>query len=372
MQTIASLAKRLDMSAERAVEVLRHMLFDVDGVESEISGEACDLLIEVEEDPGLADRIRNGKLKDIQKAQEAEKKAEKRKAAAKKKADQEAEKKVETAAVAEILPEPEEEPAEPAEAEHPEIVSAEIVEEVTEAVVEPAPVVESAPVVEVAKPVEAPRVMAEIMAEEKPKAPQTVIGKAIEHAEHTVEVVRADGTRLDIPEAAVVDVAHPVVASAVPEEEEHGLLAEAQRRQEEEDRRRAKVATRPLAQPDPAVVAEVIRKAAERGQRVKEQKAAKVVKVQKAQTRTDRPEQLLVVETREETPERRSSNTGKTARKRQKKAEKARTEQTLRREAAQTLRNTRRLDLLARRRNISASVRMRIRVLAWTRQRSAA
>ena len=83
MQKIASLAHKLDMTAEEAVETLRYMLFDVESIESEISDEACDLLIEVEEDPTVKDRVRNGKLKEREKAEETERKAEgKRKAVA--------------------------------------------------------------------------------------------------------------------------------------------------------------------------------------------------------------------------------------------------------------------------------------------------
>jgi len=48
MQTIASLATRLDMTAEEAVETLRKLHFDVDGVESEVTDEQTDMLIEVD------------------------------------------------------------------------------------------------------------------------------------------------------------------------------------------------------------------------------------------------------------------------------------------------------------------------------------
>ena len=347
MQTIAALAKRLDMSAEKAVEVLRHMLFEVNGVESEISDEACDLLIDVDDNPELADSIRNAKLKDIQKAQEAEKKAEKRKLAAKKKAAETKKKEDdEIAAAAPVVAaimEPVEIPVSEVvvEVESVPVVETEAVIAV-EAVVEPEPHPE--PVIPPAPPAPEPvKIVAEIVTElpPKPKAPSIVIGSAIDHDAHVVEVVRADGTRIDLPEVSVDEVVGAeIVAEPAVDDEEHGLLAEAQRRQEEEDRRRAKTTARPLAQPDPAVVAEVIRRAAERGQRTKEQKSQKQQKVQKQAVRTDRPEKLLVATQQEEVVvvERRSSNTGKTARKRQKKVEKARTEDTLRREAAVTLR----------------------------------
>ena len=340
MQTIAALAKRLDMSAEKAVEVLRHMLFEVKDIESEISDEACDLLIDVDDNPDLADSIRNAKLKDIQKAQEAEKKAEKRKVAARKKAAETKKKEEEELAaavpVAAAIVEPVETPVVEAIVEPAPVVEIEAAVVAEPTVVEPEPVIPPAP------PAPEPaKVVAEILADiPKPKAPSIVIGSAIEHDARVVEVVRADGTRLDLPEVSIDEVVTPVnlVEPAV-EDEEHGLLAEAQRRQEEEDRRRSKTSGRPLAQPDPAVVAEVIRRAAERGQRTKEQKAQKQQKVQKQASRTERPENLLAAVQEEGVAVgRRSSNTGKTARKRQKKVEKARTEESLRREAAMTLR----------------------------------
>ena len=346
MQTIAALAKRLDMSAEKAVEVLRHMLFDVNNVESEISDEACDLLIDVDENPDLADKIRNNKLKEIQRAQEAEKKAEKRKAAARKKAAETKKKDddevlsdmaSETATLGADILEPIPVPVvehneEPVPVVEPVVVIAEPV------VIEPEPLPVPEPVAQPIPP-EPQKVVAEIVSEPpKPKVPSIVIGKAIEHDARVVEVVRADGTRLDLPEVPEEVVEAPAPIESVVEDEEHGLLAEAQRRQEEEDRRRAKTPARPLPQPDPAVVAEVIRRAAERGQRVKEQKAQKQQKVLKQTGRTERPEVILAATQEEVVTERRSSNTGKTARKRQKKVEKARTEEALRREAAMTLR----------------------------------
>ena len=48
MQTVTSLAERLDMSADQALERLRYMLFEVDGVGSDLSDEACDLLFDVD------------------------------------------------------------------------------------------------------------------------------------------------------------------------------------------------------------------------------------------------------------------------------------------------------------------------------------
>ena len=67
MQTVSSLAERLDMSAEEAVEKLRYMFFEVDGVEAAISDEQCDILIDVDDEPTLADKVRNRKLEEVAK-----------------------------------------------------------------------------------------------------------------------------------------------------------------------------------------------------------------------------------------------------------------------------------------------------------------
>ncbi len=317
MQTIASLAKRLDMGAEKAVEMLRYMLFEVDGVESEITDEECDLLIDVDEDDSVAETIRNAKLKERKKAEDAAQRAEtRRKAAEKKKA----------AAEASARKKAEEERLR-AEQEAAEAAKAQ--QEAEQAEEPPAEEVPETP--PPAKP--AGKVVAEIMPEEKAKSPAIVIGSAIDHEARTVEILRADGTRL---EGTEVEIAEP--EPVVEEEEEFGLLAEAQRRQEEEERRRAKTAARPLAQPDPAVVAEVIRKAAERSQKAKaEPKAVKQQKIIKQQ-KTEKLQRTVTAATTEETPERRTGSTGKTARKRQRRAEKARGEEAMRREAAVALR----------------------------------
>src|SRR5262245_58611716 len=75
MQTIASLAGRLDMTQEEAVEKLKYMLFDVDGVDTPISDEEYDLLIDLDDDPSIADKIRNAKLKEQERAKKAAEKA---------------------------------------------------------------------------------------------------------------------------------------------------------------------------------------------------------------------------------------------------------------------------------------------------------
>ncbi|MCF6285446.1 MAG: hypothetical protein L3K26_09680, partial [Candidatus Hydrogenedentes bacterium] len=84
MQTVASLAKRLDMSADDAVETLRKLSFDIGGVETNIDDDQCDLLIDVDEDPSVLD----GLLQEIKKKEDIERKKAERveKAEAKKKA----------------------------------------------------------------------------------------------------------------------------------------------------------------------------------------------------------------------------------------------------------------------------------------------
>ena len=79
MQTVASLAERLDMSAEEAIEKLRYMLFEVDDVNTKISDEECDLLFDVDDDLSVADEYREKRLSEVEKQN---------KAAAKKKAAQ--------------------------------------------------------------------------------------------------------------------------------------------------------------------------------------------------------------------------------------------------------------------------------------------
>ena len=321
MQTIASLAKKLDMNEEKALEALRYMLFEVNSMEAEISDEECDLLIEYDEDDSVAERVRDAKLKERKKQEEAAKKAEqKRKAEAKKRA---AEKAKQEAA--------EREAAEAARlaAEAAAASGAVVAEREAPAAVE----AEAAAVEGAVKP-SAKKKYAEILPaqeKEKPKGPAIVIGSAIEHEKRTVEVLRADGTRLDIPEAETIGLEQEAAVEEE-EEEESGLLAEAQRRQEEEEKRRARAAARPLPQPDPAVVAEVIRKAAERNQKQpkKEQaKPAKLLKLEKQQ----RAERMLQAP-EEEARQRKTGSTGKTARKRMKRAEKERAEEILRRDAA--------------------------------------
>ena len=334
MQTIASLAKRLDMSAKKAVELLQFMLFEVDGVESEITDDEVDLLIDATENPSAAEKVRDSKLKEQLKVQEAERKAEiRRKAAEKKKAAAAAaaRKKEEDRVLAEQkAAEAAERAAEAAQEEPAPVAGPEVVP--------PAPREEEAPPPAKPAPTTSAKIIAEILPdEEKSKAPTIVIGSAIDHGARLVEVVRADGTLVETPDSLVLDPESPLEPEEE-EEEESGLLAEAQRRQEEEERRRAKAPVRPLAQPDPAVVAEVIRKAAERGAaRSKADQQVKQQRLQKQQ-KGDKTVKTATVGEEPQTRERRTGSTGKTARKRQKKAERDRSGEAKRRDAAVALR----------------------------------
>jgi translation initiation factor IF-2 len=295
MQTVASLAERLDMSPQEAVDKLRYMLFDVEGVDAVISDEEIDILIDLDDDPSVADRIRAAKLKEKEKARKRaenlKKSAAKRKAKAEKEKEKEKEKEApETAAeaeqraeapVAEILPPVPEEaaaaPEEPAAAHFAEILPPEPEPEEAAEPVEPAALTGAPEGVDavvdesLAQPThEAPPEIRTAPKEEE-TAPGIKIGTAIDKAERTVEIVRADGTHLDVPEVeTVLDTTAAPAEPEAEEEEESGVLAEAERRQEEEERRKLKFSSRPLAKPDPAVVAEVKRKAAERALRAQQ------------------------------------------------------------------------------------------------------
>lgn len=323
MPTIASLAERLDMTAEEAVEKLRYMLIDVESVESEITNDQVDLLIDVDEDPSIADQVRDKRLKERERARKAaQKAAAKRKAAPKKPAakkpaakprarkktaaETEVEAVAETAAgqVAEILP-----------------AAGRPVVEILGAPVTPAvkPAAEAAP----AEPAPVPRKVQKKppkKKEKKAEGPAIVIGTAIEHERSRAEIIRADGTHLDVLEA--VELVEPIIPEPEEEEEEIGLLAEAERRQEEEERRKARLAAKPAAKPDPAVVAEVIRRAAQQRELV----AATKIKG-RGKSKAQRASAPVA-----------GRKTGKTARKRQKRLEKLRFEETMRRDAAAAVR----------------------------------
>ncbi len=309
MQTVAKMAERLDMTAEEAVEKLRYLLFDVDSPESEITDEQCDLLIDIDDDPDLAEEYRKRRLAEEKKAQQRAERARKaslakKKAPSKKKSEDDTDADETTTtdephiAIVEILEDDEE--------VHEPLV------EILEA--EPLPVVEASPLVEAPRPAAKPKV--EKRRERPEKTSPFQIGSAIERDEKVVEVVRADGSHVDLPE---VEVEVPVVEPEAEEvEEEDGLIAEAERQQEEEERRLLKAGIRPLAKPDPAVVAEVIRKAAERKEL--------------ARTKPKTPAQRQVSTAGAGMQNKKA--TGKTARKRQKRQEKQRHVDELRRNAA--------------------------------------
>lgn len=236
MQTIASVAERLDMSAEEAVERLRYVFVEVTGVESEISDEEFDLLIDIDDEPSVADEVRSKKLADQEKvklaaekkAATAEKKkvaaakkkatAEKKKAAAAKKKKVVAKKKTtetvasdeETPAVAELIE------AESTEEETPAPQVAEILPDVAEILPDVDSTSESTPTI--------------------------VIGTAIDHEEHHAEVVRADGTHIDVQDVDIAEITRDSSIDETPEPDETP-------------------ANVPGISPDPKVVAEVIRRA---------------------------------------------------------------------------------------------------------------
>ena len=322
MQTVASLAERLDMSAEEAVEKLRHMFFDVEGVESSISDEQCDILIDIDDDGALADVIRNQKLAEKEKE---EKGAAKRKAAAKKAAAKKKEKAAtKKKAVAKKKAPAKKKAAAKAESKTKPKASATKVQSPTAEILleeEPKPAVAE--------------ILVEADEETEAAAPEElsiVIGSAIEHEAHSAEVVRADGTHIDVTE---LDIPEQEIAAS-PEgadEIDLGPLAQAERQQAEEDRRRAEVAPTPTAAPDPSVVAEVIRRANEK--KVTGRKRAK----EQQREQTDEVDMYIgpAAELKSKSAARRASGprkTGKTARKRQRKLERMRGEEAMRRSAS--------------------------------------
>lgn len=324
MKTIAKMAERLDMSAEEAVEVLRKLHFDIAGVQTEISDEQCDVLIEVDEDPDSLDRYLNDILKKeeqkkkraerLQKA--AQKVAAKRKAAAKKKEEK-----------------PEDEA--PQESEPPEVPP-----EVTEPELEQAP-----------EPAVAEEPMAEILpAEEKAPEPLATImeeAAAVERAEIMEEVepgaegaaAEEAGAREVADASATILEATRTLERAPADARGGGLLAQAERRQDLEERRRAKQ-VKPLPKPDPAVVAEVIRRAQEKEQKKAKEKerekrretapAAKAPKLPDLASLGD----MELAERGKRVKAAKGGATGKTARKKQKRVDRARLEEDMRRDAA--------------------------------------
>lgn len=332
MTTVSSMAERLEISAEDAVEKLRYMLVDVSNAKDTITDEECDLLIDAVDDPTLAEETREAKLKSIEvEKQKAEKKraaATKKKATAERKAAA-AEKKAATAkkkasaskkkaSTKKATPKKKAAAKKKAPAKKKgagkvaEILGVDATEEKLGAA--PAAVTpkkRAKPVAEILPP--------ETEEEKRQKAeakeePALVIGSAIDHESNVVEVVRADGTHMGAPQ--VEDLVVDDQASVKKDDDALGSLAEAERRQGEEVARRQR--RKEVPKPDAAVVADVIRKDEKR----------------KEKTAPPRPFREAG---RHGTPPRRGP-TGKTARKKQKKAERARAEEVMRRDAAAMVR----------------------------------
>ncbi|HRK34800.1 MAG TPA: translation initiation factor IF-2 [Candidatus Hydrogenedentes bacterium] len=294
MQTVSSLCDRLKISPEWAIERLRYMFIEVDGPDSKIDDETCDLLIEVSDDPEVADTVRNKKLGE---ADKEKKKEEKRRAAAKKGAETRRVKAESTRASKKAA---EKEAAEQ-EAEKPAPIVEIVRGEGAGGVVLPEVKTPPPPKKPAAKPVPVPKKVVP----PKPKGPEIIIGSAVEKVEPTIEIVRADGTHVKLDDTAVDQIPDaPIIEEE--EEEISEVLAEAEQMQEEEEERKIKAASKPLAKPDPAVVAEVQRKAAE----------------------------LMAKRLAQKQQEQRRAGTGKTARKKQKRAERQRAADTIQRNAA--------------------------------------
>jgi len=280
MQTVASLAQRLDMSAEESVETLRKMGFDIEGVETNIDDDQCDLLIDVDEDPSVLEAFLREKLK---KEEAARKRAERQKKVAKKTApkkpsaspDQKADvieaagdspvgvpdeggeaaaaaviEPVESAASAEEVPAVIAETApvavvsEPAVAAVPDESVAPVAPEETVAAV--AAIAETPPSTEAAAPVvEAVEPEATPVADDTAEAPgaESPIAEILPPAEPG-----ADGGEDDRPRRGADSPAHETT------------LAKAEILQEKEEQERNKRPERPLPTPDPDVVAAVIRR----------------------------------------------------------------------------------------------------------------
>ena len=311
MQTVASLAGKLDMSAEEAVETLRYLFYDVEGVDTSISDEQIDVLIEIDDDPKLKDKYRAQRVAARAKEEElaAKRIAALQKATAKKKAQAK----------------------KPAAAKKPSAKAGakgkKDAEEAPEAETAPQKsVAEILPAEGVARPT------AEILPAEVASEPAIIIGSAIEHETHRTEVIRADGTHV---EPAELEIIEEVVSAPVPEDRPSpmGALARAQLEQEAEERKRGK--QKADSKPDPKVVAEVIRRAHE-----KNASGRKKIKEKNLTVEVEEGEIVPVGARIAKTSIAPSAprKTGKTARKRQKRNEKIRREDDMRRGAAATLR----------------------------------
>ena len=249
MRTVANMASRLDMSTEEAVNVLRKLRVDVDNAEVEITDDQCDMLMDVDEDPSAIDEF----LAEIAKREEKDRKRKEnlqkaaKKAVAKRKATV-AKKKttVKKKAPAKKKTTTKKKAAAKVEAGAVEL-DASAVEAPAEVDAEAAESPEAKPAAEAVAPVAAPR--AEIL----PDVPAPDSG------------AKADIIDEDAP-SAPPRVSKKVAGGEMGEE---GALARAEREEEEAKRQQAQKPSRLLPTPDPAVVADVIRKAGER-ERVKQ------------------------------------------------------------------------------------------------------
>jgi translation initiation factor IF-2 len=314
MQTIASLAERLEMTAEDAVEVLRKLQFQVNDPDTEIDDDAVDLLLDIDEDETVFEKKYAAIKKAEEKAREEERKKEaaeakrkaaeaKRKAAAKKKAvpakkkaatstkshtqgeesaqvaseeaeeDEESES-AEGADVAEILSEPEEEVEEAAVEGDAEVGSAETAEaplaEVEEHAAEVLPDVLEATET-------APEDIAEVeTAASEPAAPKAPVMPRAEIIVDSEEDARSAAVRLqEKSELSEEDAAHSKGKLAAAEqrheaEERRRATREKERQQKKQEEKQGAVVS--TVAPDPDVVAEVIRRDQERKRREQEKK----------------------------------------------------------------------------------------------------
>ncbi len=376
MQTIASLASRLDMSPEEAVTTLRSLEFDISGVEHEINDDQIDMLIEVDEDPAALDRYRKAIEQERAKARKraenlkkaASKSAAKRKAAAKKKTATKSKAASKKTAASE-------EAGAPADAGgNGSSAPAPVAESGTPGAADPS---------QGAQEAAAGAPQAEILPEERETFEDAATAGADRQAARagdteageteSGESTPGESTPGDTPPAAepvamILDeeeeareqAAAQAAAEAAQAEAQAptepgdaaphgGALAEAQRRHEEEARRRekAKAAKPNLPQPDPDVVAEVIRKAQEKQQGGG--RPAPAARPAKARTgggagappaRGPKPPMESEGPAAERSGGRGVSKRGggKTARKKQKRAERQRAEDTMRREALAAIR----------------------------------
>ncbi|MBI2421995.1 MAG: translation initiation factor IF-2 [Candidatus Hydrogenedentes bacterium] len=287
MQTIASLAKRLDMSAEEAVLTLRKLHYDIADVETEISDDQCDMLMDVDEDPSVLDAL-------IDEMRKKEAQAEKRKEQLRKNAQK---------AAAKRKPAPVKgKGKKPGAADEGDEDSSHDLDG-GKAPIEAEILAEHAAGDEDAEDTSSEETRAAHPPEGAPESPAhkpaaeifdgtaPVVAPVIERPRPTAEILEDD------PEG--MTPLEPSDESYVEGNGEGGALARAERRQEETDRkRRLQKEARPLPTPDPAVVAEVIRRAQE-----KEQMKNRAAVRPQAQMRTrPEPDQTRRREPRVEVP----------------------------------------------------------------------